>query len=99
MVYTKCSEVLEKSRAQDDKIFCLGSDGGFMIPVHCKVGHEMRVHSERLVNGDGRKQLIPVYIEDNIFNFHLSKEVKSTDTVLVNIYRQLGNEYGRAARS
>ena len=40
-----------------------------MIPVHSKSGHEMRMHFESLVNWYGRKQLIPVYIEDNIFNF------------------------------
>ena len=51
--------------------FHLGSDDGFM-------------HFERLVNLYGRKQLIPVHIKDNIFNFHLNKEVKSTDTNIVN---------------
>ena len=47
----------------------LGSDGGFMVPVHSKIGHELRMHFERLVNWYGRKQLIPVHIEDKIFNF------------------------------
>ena len=45
-----------------------------MIPVRSNVGHEMRMHSERLVNGYGRKQLIFVYIEDNMFTFHLGKK-------------------------
>ena len=62
--------------------FHLGSDGGFVIPVHSTIGQEMRVHFERLVNWYGRKHLIPVYIEDNIFNFYLSKEVKFTEPIL-----------------
>ena len=33
-----------------------------MIPVHSKIGHEMRMHFERLVSWYGRKQLIPIYI-------------------------------------
>ena len=43
----------------------------------------MRMHVERSVSWYGRKQLIPVYIEDNIFNFYLSTEVKSTETNIV----------------
>ena len=50
-----------------------------MLPMHSKIGQEMRVHFERLVSWFGRKQLIPVYIEDNIFNFYFSKEMKPTD--------------------
>ena len=49
--------------------FYLGHDGGYMISIHSKIGQGMRMHFERLVNWYGRKQLIPVHIEDNIFNF------------------------------
>ena len=49
--------------------------------------------------GTEEKQLIPVYIEDHIFNFYLSKEVKSTETHIVNISLQPGNECGIAVRS
>ena len=48
--------------------FFFGSDG-FMMPVHCKVGQEMRIHFERWVSWYGRKQLIPVKIEIDIFKF------------------------------
>ena len=34
---------------------------------------KMRMHFETLVNWYGRKQLIPVYVVDNIFNFYLRK--------------------------
>ena len=70
-----------------------------MIPVHTKIGQETRIHFERLVGWHGRKQIIPVYIEDNILNFHVSKEVKSTETNVVNNFQPPGNEYGRAVRS
>ena len=78
-MHTKCCAVLVKSRAQDDRNL-FGSDGGCMIPVHSKIALEIRMHFERLVSCYGRKQLIPVNIEDNIFNFFLSKESKSTET-------------------
>ena len=66
-----------------------------MIPVHSRSGQEMEIHFERL-DWYGRKQVIPVYIEDNIINFCLNKEVMSTETNVVNNAQQLGNEYGRA---
>ena len=59
----------------------------------------MRIHFERFVTWFGRQQLIPVYIEDNIFNFHLRKEVKPTETIVVNNSQQPGHECGRAVRS
>ena len=89
---TKCCAVLEKSRAKDvNQEFYLGSDSGFMTPVHSKIGQEMRMHIERLASRHGRKQLVLVYIEDNIFNFVMSKEVKFIETNV--------NEYGKAVRS
>ena len=90
--------VLKKSRAQDDRIL-FGSDGGFMIPVHSKIGHEMRMHFERLVSWYGRKQFRPVNIENSIFNFYLSNAVKFREIHVVHNSQQLGNLYGRAVRS
>ena len=37
-VYAKYCVVLQRSRAKDDKIFYMGHDGGFMIPVQSKIG-------------------------------------------------------------
>ena len=51
-----------------------------MIPVHSQIGLEMGRHFERFVSWYGRRQLMPVYIEDIISNFYMSKEVKSTET-------------------
>ena len=44
----------------------------------------MRRHFEKLVNWYGKKELIPVYLENNIFNFYLNREVKSTENNNVN---------------
>ena len=70
-VLCSAAEIACKGR-QD---FYLGHDGGFMIPVHSELGHETRMHFEKLVNWYRRYQLIAVYIEDNIFNFCFSEEV------------------------
>ena len=51
--------------------FYLGHDGGYMIPNHSKIGQGMRIHFEKLVNWHGKNELIPVYLENNIFNFYL----------------------------
>ena len=55
-----------------------------MILIHSKIGQEMGNHFEKLVNWFGKKELIPVYLENNIFNFYLNREVKSTETNNVN---------------
>ena len=36
----------------------------------------MKIDFERLVNWQGRQAPIPVYMEDNIFNFYMNREVK-----------------------
>ena len=50
--------------------FYLGHDGGYMIPIHSKIGQGMRTHFENLVNWYGKDEFIPVYLENNIFNFY-----------------------------
>ena len=76
--------------------FYLGHDGGYMIPLHSKIGQEMNIHFEKLVSWYGKSELIPVYLENNIY---LNREVKSIETNNVNNTQQSGNEYGRAVRS
>ena len=70
-----------------------------MIPIHSKIGQGMRNHFEKLVTWHGTNELIPVHLENDIFNFYLNQEVKSTETNNVNDAQQSGNEYGRAVRS
>ena len=86
--------------------FYLGHDGGYMVPIHSKTGQGMRIHFEKLVNWHGKNELIPVFPENNIFNFYLNREVKSTGTNNVNYSdhylakncQQSGNGDGRAVR-
>ena len=61
-----------------------------MIPTHSRIGQGMRIHFEKLVNWHGKNEVIPVYLENNIFNFYLNREVKSTDTNNVNNAQQSG---------
>ena len=94
-VLCSAAEVACKGR-QD---FYLGHEGGYMIPIHSKIGQGVRIHFEKLVNWHGKNELIPVSLENNIFNFYLSREVKSTETNTVNDAQKSGTEYGRAVRS
>ena len=61
--FCSAAEIACKGR-QD---FYLGHDGGYMIPIHNKIGQGMRIHFEKLVNWHGKNELIPVYLENNIF--------------------------------
>ena len=97
------SEIACKGR-QD---FCLEHDAGYVIPFHSKICQGMRTHFEKLVNWYGKKELILVVLENNIFNFYLEREVKSTESNNVNDAdhylskncQQSGNEDGRAVPS
>ena len=51
-----------------------------MYPIHSKIGQGMRLYFEKLVNWHGKNEFIPAYLENNIFNFYLNREVKSTET-------------------
>ena len=66
-----------------------------------------RTHFEKLINWHGKNELIPVYLENNIFDFYLKREVKSTETNNVNDAdhylakncQQAGNGDGKGVRS
>ena len=92
-----CSAVEIAYKGQQD--FYLGHDGGYMIPIHSTIGQEMRKHFEKLVNWYGKKELIPLYLENNIFKIYLNREVKSTETNNVKNAQQSGNGDGRTVRS
>ena len=51
--------------------FYLGHDGGYMIPIHCKIGQGMKIHFEKLVNWHGKNELIPVCPRKQHFQFLL----------------------------
>ena len=77
-----------------------------MIPVYSKIGQGMGIHFEKLVSWHGKNELILVYLENNIFNFYLYREMKSTETNNVNDAdhcptknsQQSGNGDGRSVR-
>ena len=94
-VLCSAAEIARKRRHD----FYSEHDDGYMFPIHSKIGEGMRNHFEKLVTWYGKNELIPVYLENNIFNFYMNREVKSTETNDVNIAQQSGNEYGRAVRS
>ena len=101
----RCSAAKIAYKEQQD--FSVGRDGGYMIPIHSKIGQGTRIHFEKLLNEDGRRSLIPVYPEQDALNFYLNREVKSEEIYSVNYteqylekeIQQSGNEYGRAVRS
>ena len=89
---------------KEQQDFYVGLNGGF--PTHIKIGQEMTIHFEKLLNGYGKNELIPVYLEKGALNFYLNREVKSEEIYSVNDAEQCleknsqqsGNEYGRAVR-
>ena len=56
-VLCSAAEIACKGR-QD---FYLGHDGGYMIPIHSKIGQGMRIHFEKLVNWHEQNELILSY--------------------------------------
>ena len=102
-MYTNCCTVPRRSRAKEDKI----STSDMTVDIHSKIGQGMRIHFEKLLSEYGKNDLIPVYLENNTFNFYLNRQVKSAETNNVNDAeqsfakksQQSGNEYGRAVRS
>ena len=103
-VLCSAAEIARKRKKQD---FCLGHDGGYVIPIHSKIGQGMRIHFGKLLNEYGKNDLMPVYLENNTFNFYLNREVKSDEIHRLNDAEQClekknqqsGNEHGRAVSS
>ena len=87
--------------------FYLGYDGGYMIPFYSKIGQGMRNHFEKLVSWYGKNELMPIYLENNVFNFYLNREIQPTENNNVNnnvtaensSFQQSGNGDRRAVRS
>ena len=83
-VLCSAAEIARKGR----QVFYLGHDGGYMIPIYSKIGQRMRSHFEKLVSWCEKNDVVPVYLENNIFNLYLNREVKSTETNTVNNAQQ-----------
>ena len=48
-----------------------------MIPSHSKIGQEMRIHFENLLDEHGKNEFIPVRLENDTPNFYLNWEGES----------------------
>ena len=99
------SRVAEIACKEQD--FYVRHNVGYMIPTHSKIGQEVRIHFEKLLDEHGTNELIPVCLENDTPNFYLNREVKSEETYNVKATdqhfekesQQSGNEYDRAVRS
>ena len=77
-----CSAAEMACKEQQD--FYVEHDGGYMIPIHSNIGQGTIIHFEKLLNENGMRSLIPVYLERDALNFHLNRGVKSEEIHSVN---------------
>ena len=59
--------------------FYLGADGGHIIPLHSEIGKKMRDYFDYLVRWYGAGDLLPVYLEGNVYNFYMQREVVTVE--------------------
>ena len=59
--------------------FYLGADGGHIIPLHSEIGKKMRDYFDYLLKWYGADDLLPVYLEGNVYKFYMQREVDSRD--------------------
>ena len=76
-MHTKCCAALHLHQHQHQELprsrkeqqdFYFGHNGGYMIPIHIKIGQGMRIHFEKVLNEHGKNELIPVYLENDALN-------------------------------
>ena len=51
-------------------------NGGYMILPHRKIGQEIRIHFEKLLDEHGKNELIPVCLENDTPKIYLNQEMK-----------------------
>ena len=73
LVYTKFCAVLQRSRAKNDKISTSDMTVDTLFLFTAKLVREWEFI---LRIWHGKNDLIPVHLENNIFNFYLNREVK-----------------------
>ena len=77
-----------------------------MIPTRRKISEGMRIHFEKLLDEYGKRELLPVCLENGTPNLYLNREMKSEENHNVRDAEQYfekdgqqsGNGYGRAHR-
>ena len=65
--------------SNEQQYFHVEYDGGYMIQIHSEICQGTRNHFEKLLNEFGTSDLIPVYLEKDVLNFYLNREVKSEE--------------------
>ena len=54
--------------------FYLGQDGGYAVPRSSEIGWRMRAYFDKLLWKFGVSGLLPVYVENGVFNYYLKKK-------------------------
>ncbi|CAK0855964.1 unnamed protein product [Prorocentrum cordatum] len=58
--------------------FYMTADGGWVIPKDSDIGREIDRSIERCVSRYGTDELIPLYLEDQVYNFYMQREISAT---------------------
>ena len=57
----------------------VGSDGGYLMPRAGKIADGLRQEFARLVKKHGKADLLPLYLEQGVFNFYLQDDAGSAE--------------------
>ena len=67
-----CSAGAMTTRGRQD--IYLAEYGGWIIPRDSSIGWHLRSHLDKLIRRHGTRELIPLYLENNVYNFYLRRE-------------------------
>ena len=65
---------------KEQQDFYVKHNDGYMVPTHSKIGQEMSLHFEKLLDEHGKNELIPVSLKNDTPNFYLNRDVNSEET-------------------
>ena len=65
---------------EEQQDFCVKHNGGYMIPTCSKISEGMRIHFQKLLDEYGKKELIPVCLENGTPNLYMNREMKLEET-------------------
>ena len=57
----------------------VGSDGGYLMPRTGKIADGLRQEFARLVKKHGRTDLLPLYLENGVYNFYLREDAGAAE--------------------
>ena len=64
----------------------VGSDGGYLMPRTGKIAEGLRKEFARLVKKHGEADLLPLYLEQGVYNFYLREDSGAAE--LAPLYQQ-----------